>query len=219
MKHRQIRDLTILLPGLDDDDLDPVEGAPEDEIFEELHDGDDWSHTTMAGGRVTGSRLVGVDLSDSEWRATALDRTELVRCDLSSARWDRVTVDRATFTGCRMTGIRLREVTLKNVVFDGCRLDYAVLDHVQAAGPVAFTDCVLVDAALTACRLPNVVLDECTLTRLALDDTDVRGTDLRGSRVAELSGLISLRGVRLDPEQLPDLAEIAVRDLEILLGP
>jgi uncharacterized protein YjbI with pentapeptide repeats len=54
-----------------------------------------------------------------------------------------------------------------------------------------------------------------SLRRLELTSCDLRGADLRQNDIRELVGLTSLGGARLSIDQLPALADLAVRDLGI----
>ncbi|GGJ78036.1 hypothetical protein GCM10010123_05110 [Pilimelia anulata] len=217
MDRRIVRDVTVVLPDLDDEYLDPFDDEPDEDLDEVAVTGGEWVGHRLGGGRIDGSRLTGVTAREAEWTRIRVARTVFERCDLSAARWTDVALDRVELRGCRLSGLRLARSTLRNVVFDGCRLDYASWLEVTAAGGVALVDCVLTEAALTACRLPGVVLDGCTLDGLALSGTDLRGADLRGNELAGITGLDGLRGVRLDRGQLPDLAAVAARDLDVVV--
>ena len=58
-----------------------------------------------------------------------------------------------------------------------------------------------------ACGLRDVELAEC----------DLRGADLRGNELSGITGLASLRGVRLTADQLTGFAVAAARELAIVL--
>lgn len=209
-----VRDLTVLLPGLEEEYLEPVTGVPDDELYEAAVDGGDWPDHRLAGGCVEGSRLTGVAARGSDWARVRLVRSVLDQCDFSTGTWTAATLDRVHVRGCRLTGLSLRDATLTNVVFEECRLDYAGFTGVSGAG-VAFVDCVLTEAVLSGCSLPGLVLEGCTLDGLVLEDCDLSGADLRGSRLAAVHGLASLRGARVDHAQLADVAQVAARELAL----
>jgi len=215
MDTRTIGEQKILTPDLDPRDLDPVAEEPDDDLVEALVDGVSWTGNRLGGVRVSQSHLIGVDLSDAVWRNVTLYGCRLERIDLSSARLTGTTIERCEFVGCRMTGLHLSDATLKNVVFDNCRLDYATLTKVRTAGPVGFTNCNLTNGILTGCDLTKAALTACRLTEVELTDCDLRGADLRGNELTAVIGLRNLRGAILAEDQLPALATIATRELEI----
>ena len=214
METRTIGAARILLPDLDPRDLDPVTGDPGDGLVEALVDGASWTGLRLSG-RVSGSHLIGVDLSDAAWRNVTVYGCRFERVDFSSARLLGATIERCEFVGCRMTGLNLAKTTLKNVVFADCRLDYATCTDTRTSGPVGWADCNLTNAALTRCELTQAVLSGCRLTELELDSCDLRGADLRGNELSGILGLSSLRGAVLGDDHLPALAMIAARELEI----
>jgi uncharacterized protein YjbI with pentapeptide repeats len=215
MDTKTIGELKILIPDLDPRDLDPVAAEPDDDLHEALVEGGSWTGNHLGGGRVSQSHLIGVDLSDAVWRNVNVYGCRFERVDLSSARLTGTTIERCEFVGCRMTGLHLLDTTLKNVVFDDCRLDYATLTAVRTTGPVGLTNCNLTNGVLANCDLTRAALNACRLTEVELTNCDLRGADLRGNELTAVIGLLSLRGVILAEEQLPALATIATRELEI----
>jgi len=219
METRNIGALRILIPDLDPRDLDDVDEAPDDELFEAKVDGADWARLELGGGRIRSSHLVGVDLSNSTWRTVTVYGCRFERVDLSSAHLAGLTIERCEFIGCRMTGMQLNDSTLKNVLFEDCRLDYASLNAVKTTGPVGWTGCNLDQAVLTGCRLPTAALRQCGLRDCELRDCELRGADLRDNDLGRVHGLLSLRGVRMTDDQVAELAALAVRELEIEVTP
>jgi uncharacterized protein YjbI with pentapeptide repeats len=191
---------------------------PDDDVDEALVEEQDWAGLELVGARISGSRLVGVDLTDASWRNVKLVGCRFERVDLSGARLDGAVVDRCEFVGCRMTGVQLLASTVKDVVFEECRLDYASLVEVRTTGPAAVLDCILTNANVARCRLPKLTLARCRLAGAELHDCDLRGADLRGNDLSELTGLTSLAGSRLDETQLPALAVLAARTLGIVVA-
>ncbi len=215
METRTIGEARILLPDLDPADLDEVTGEPDGELVEALVEGASWTGLQLSGDRMSQSRLVGVDLSDAVWRNVVVYGCRFERVDFSSARLLGVTLERCEFAGCRMTGVNLAKGTLKNVVFEDCRLDYATLTETRTTGPVGLANCNLTNAALTRCEFTKAVLAGCRLTELELDTCDLHGADLRGNELSGILGLFSLRGATIGDDQLPSLAMIAARELEL----
>lgn len=219
MKTRTVGEARLLVPDLEPRDLDVTTAPPSGDLLEVIVDGADWSRLRLDETRIRASSFSDVRLPEAEWRGVRLTGCRLERVDLSSARLSGVVIERCEFIDCRMTGIHLTEASLTNVVFERCRFDYAILDAVLTTGPVAWSDCTLNDATFTNCRLDAATLVNNSLRRLELKDCDLTGTDLRRNDIQDLIGLTSLRGARLSIEQLPSLAELAVRDLGIEVAP
>jgi len=215
MEPRTVGETRILLPDLDPRDLDQVTDQPDVDLVEAMVDGVSWTGLQLSGGRVSGSHLVDVDLSDAGWRNLVVYGCRFERVDFASARLHGVTLERCEFVGCRMTGLNLARSILKNVVFDDCRLDYATLTDTRTTGPVGLVGCNLTNAALARCELTRATLHECRLTEVELDGCDLHGTDLRGNELSGILGLLSLRGAVIAEDQLTALAVIAGRELEL----
>jgi uncharacterized protein YjbI with pentapeptide repeats len=217
METRIVGGLRIAVPGLDPDDLEPVTEAPDDDLTEALVEGVTWPGLELAGARFSRCRLVGAELPDGDWRRGALSGCRFERVDLSGSRFDGTAIERCEFVGCRLTGVALIDVTLKDVVFEDCRFDYANLNRVRTAGPTVWTGGTFGRAVLTGCRLGGASLSGCRLDEVELAGCDLRGTDLRGTELSGVTGLMSLAGAVLDESQLPDLAVIAVRELDVTI--
>ncbi|RKR87445.1 uncharacterized protein YjbI with pentapeptide repeats [Micromonospora pisi] len=216
MQTRRIGGLDVLVPDLDPRDLDEVTGLPDGDLVEALITEESWSGSRLYETRIRSSQLTGVDASNAAWEKVTLHGSVFERVDFSNAELSDVVVERCVFSGCRLTGTHFIGATLKNVVFENCRLDFAALRDVAGTGPVALVDCILTEASMANCRLRELVLRGCRLDRLEFEGCDLRGADLRGNELADILGALgNLRGVTLGPEQLADLAALAVRDLAV----
>lgn len=215
MRTTTVGDLRILLPDLDPDDLDSISDLTDDLSDATVEDAS-WRGAVLDDIRVRGSRLTGVDLSESTWETGTLFGCEITRTDFSGATLSGVTIERCAVTGSRFTGARLTDIRVQDVLFEGCRFDHATLSRVTAAGAVAFVDCILTDATWSACRLPDIVLRSCQLARLELDSCHLHGADLRGNSLHDLNASLgNLRGITLDEDQLPDITHLAVTELNL----
>jgi len=215
MDTRTVGGLRVVIPDVDPADLDPVTEPPDDDLVDVRADGAVWPELELRGARFWGSLFTGVDLSGVVWRNGGLANCRLERVDLSGARFTGTTIERCELVGCRLTGVAFGDVSLKNVVFEDCRFDYANLNEVRVSGPTVFSGGTFGRAVLTACRLGGAVFTGCRFEETELHDCDLRGTNLTGTDLSGLTGLTSLTGAVLDPDQLVDLATIAVRDLGI----
>ncbi|BCJ63634.1 pentapeptide repeat-containing protein [Polymorphospora rubra] len=197
METRTIRDLGVLLPGDESDDLDPVERLP--------RAGAAMSERTVSGDVWTRAELDGVTVG----------RTWFVDADLDRSHFDTVTLDRCAFRGCSVMGVHWENLALRNVIFENCRLDYATFTKIKTSGPVAFLGCSLTETTFAGGKLAPSVFDNCRMAGTTFDGCDLRGADLRGNDLSGLDVVTDLRGVRLSAAQLPALTELIVRTLAI----
>lgn len=197
MDTRALRDLAVLLPGEDPDDLDQLDGPPCEgsALAERLVTGDAW----------TRAQLVKMNIS----------RSWFVNADLASCRFDSVTLDRCVLNGCTLVGAQWNDVTLKNVVFENCRIDYATFTDIRTVASVALIGCSLTEATFTRCKLGVAAFDGCRLTATSFEASDLRGADLRGNDLSSVTGIESLRGAIVSDDQLPGLIEAVVSDLDL----
>jgi uncharacterized protein YjbI with pentapeptide repeats len=215
MDTRTVAGLKVLTPGYDPDDLDPVTEPPDDDLDEALVDGAVWPDLELRGARFCLSRLVGVEMTEADWRRGGLSGCRLERVDLTGSRLVGLALDRCEFVECRLGGVIFDDVTLKNVVFEDCQFDYSGLTKVRVAGPTVFTGSRFFKSTLTGCELRGAVFAGCRLELAGFVRCDLRDADLRGNDLSGLSGLTSLAGAIIDESQLPDLAQIAARELGV----
>jgi uncharacterized protein YjbI with pentapeptide repeats len=200
MQIRAVRDVKVLLPGEQPDDLPRWEKVPRagEAVSEVIITGDTWARARLEDISVTRSWLTDADLSGMT---------------LTSAR-----LDRCVLTSCSLVGAHFDTVTVKDVIFENCRLDYATLHQIKATGPVAFVGCSLTETTLSACTLPTAAFDGCRFTGLAIERCDLRGADLRGNDLKGLAGATALRGAILGDSQLPALTQLLLDELSITVA-
>ncbi|OLT29369.1 hypothetical protein BJF83_12340 [Nocardiopsis sp. CNR-923] len=143
----------------------------------------------------------------------ALSHAEYRGVDLAGHRWNDVKMSRVVFTDCRLTGAVLNQVTMSDVLFRDCVFDYAHMARVRAASGVAFTGCRFTEAVFDSCDLSGVAMDGCRLAGVQFDGTRMDGCDLRGSTTEDVGGVLSLRGIKVDADQVPNLMASVVADL------
>lgn len=200
MDTRKIRDLTVLLPGDDPEDLDSISDIPKDKttVAGRVIEGDVWTRTELAG--------------------CTISRCWFINADLSSIDYTKVTLDRCVLRGCTLIGAHLTETTFKNVIFENCRFDFATLTAVRTAGPVAFIGCSLTETVFDRCKLTTVSFDGCKLNAPTFTHCDMRGTDLRGNDLSKTIGVTtSLRGATISDDQMIHLTEAIIRELELTI--
>jgi uncharacterized protein YjbI with pentapeptide repeats len=203
METRKIRDLEILLPGEDADELELVDFIPAEKavIAARQITGDMWSRMRIIDATITRCWFVNADLASSEF----IGGTVLDRCVLK---------------GCTFVGAHLTEVVLKNVIFENCRFDYATLTLLRAAGPIAFTGCSFTETVFDRCKLTPAVFDGCKLNAPSFVACDLRGADFRGNDLAKTIGVTtSFRGTVISEDQFVAFTEAVTRELELTVKP
>lgn len=118
MRTTTVGDVTLLLPDLDQEDLDQVTDVPDDDLRDGLVEDVSWRGQQIADLSIRGCRITGADLGEINWEGGALYGCEIVRTDLSGAALTGVSIERCSVTGSRFTGTRLVDVRLKDALFD-----------------------------------------------------------------------------------------------------
>ncbi|MER7278944.1 pentapeptide repeat-containing protein [Dactylosporangium sp. CA-052675] len=220
MAVRSVHDIDIELPAFDSGELEPV-SAPWGGNLNEAHVQTGRAiRTTLIDARLRRSHLENLDLNGVVWEDVTITGCRFEKVDFTAARLTGLTLERVHFVNCKLTWANLGESRLSDVLFEGCRLDGATLDEVNTTGPTGFVGCVLVNTNLRDCVLPHAAMQGCRLRQMSFESCDLRGADLRGNQLSEVSGMTSLRGVTIEPAQLPGLTDAVMRDLGVIVrGP
>lgn len=102
--------------------------------------------------------------------------------------------------------------------FENCRLDYSTFEQVRAAGPVAFSRCVLSETTFTGCDLTRAVLEDCTLRATEFGRGTYKDVDLRGNELSGVRGVANLARVIIDHAQQADLGQALTAELAVTWG-
>ena len=134
-------------------------------------------------------RLVGTDLTGSEWQDGALLGSVVAAAPFAGAR-----LDQTVFRGCKLDGVGFRGAELTDVMFEDC-----LLREVDFGG-----------ASLTRTSFPGCRLAATAFAGVRLDQVDLRGAELQ-IRIEPAS----LRGAIVSPDQLLALAPLLAEALGI----
>lgn len=164
--------------------------------------------------RWTARRLIGERLAAPRWTDLVLES-----CDLAGLVTTGGTLRRCVLRDCRLTGAVWADGEIEDVRFVGCRLDLLGLRGTRLRH-VAFDGCDLREAEFDGARVERVRFDGCDLTRASFAGARCARAELRRCTLEELRGLAGLRGARLEPmalvELAPELARLA--GIELLAG-
>jgi uncharacterized protein YjbI with pentapeptide repeats len=214
MDTAMVGSVELVLPSLPpDDELTPRDTLPDqpekellvaDTSLRELRFS---SITQTRVSRVTAERATGSDFH--------LASVVIEGCAWTALNWSACRLSRVVIRDCQLFGAVFSDVRMENVLFDRCRLDYAALEDVQAAGPLAFVGCSLVEATISGGTFAGAVFNDCRLDGMEVVGGRFEGSDFGGSNVAGIRGVINLRGASIRTDQVPELAEALLRELEI----
>ena len=154
----------------------------------------------LAEEMAIGVEYDGLDLAETRRSPLSLVDSVLRRCDLSAAIWQAVTLRQVELFDCRALGLRLSVDLAQDVYLESCRFDAATLRISRVRGLVVFDGCTFTDAVVAG-DLSAVVFTGCTFAGGEFAATAADGCDLRGSRLGEARGLLTLRGARVTTDQ------------------
>lgn len=190
---------------------------------DELVDNDEWSGVLLTAD-FTGQSADDFELHESiarggRWSGVTLTRfraTDAVfeDCDLSGLVVHEGVFRRVIFTRCRMTGAVLAGASLHDVRITECTLDDANLRMLEAER-VEIVDSNLAGADLYASKLTHARVEGCDLRGVEFSKLTADDVDLRGSRLEDIRGADSLRGVTISADQVVPLARSLAAALEI----
>ena len=172
----------------------------------ELVADDVWS-LMVATGDYVGQHAEGMEMGDvvvrgGRWSGAVLDELRAFNVD---------------FEDCDLSGVSFAGAHLRHVHFRGCKLNDANFRMVEA-NDVAFDDAALVAADFYAAKLTDARMRRCDLRATDWTKSVLAGVDLRGSRLEDIRGAGSLRGVTIDSSQVVPLAYSLAVALELTIS-
>jgi uncharacterized protein YjbI with pentapeptide repeats len=139
----------------------------------------------LAGSRLVDCTVAGVTATTAAWRSTT---------------WQDVTVD-----GFRIGALTLPAARLTRVRFTGGRVDFGNLRDTDLTD-VVFRDCDLRELDAAGARWTRVRFEDCRLGHLDVSGATLSAVDLSPSELEGVAGVGGLRGARISPAQLVQLA-------------
>jgi uncharacterized protein YjbI with pentapeptide repeats len=159
----------------------------------------------VADLRIQESRWVGGNLAGVRFTGLECRDVEFVHCDLSGARLEEAVLRRVVFTDCRLTGTAFDGAQLTDVRITDSTADLAGFRMAKARF-VLVENTSLYGADFYEFDAENCALLGCDLGEANVDAARLRETDLHGSTVDDIRGVLSLRGARVGPDQIIPLA-------------
>jgi uncharacterized protein YjbI with pentapeptide repeats len=183
-----------------------------------------------------GVAFSGVGMPDRDARLVDVEECEFTQADLSGCILSKATfadcrfvssnlanlsamsssLIRCELRGLRTTGIRWIDGTLRDVVFCDCKVDLAAFRFTSFAN-VRFIGCNLTQADFTNADLRGVHFVGCNLTAAQFSHADLRGARLQNCVLDGISGVTSLHGAVIDPQDLIALTYALANALGIVI--
>ncbi|MGH3586436.1 MAG: pentapeptide repeat-containing protein [Pseudonocardia sp.] len=159
----------------------------------------------VADLRIQESRWVGGDLAGTRFTGLQVRDAEFVHCDLSGAVLDGAVLTRVRFTDCRLTGIVLDGTQLTDMQVSGSTADLASLRMARARF-LLVENTSLHGADLYEFDGEHCAFLGCDLGEASVEAARLAETDLHGSTLDDVRGVLALRGSRISPDQIVPLA-------------
>lgn len=172
--------------------------------------------------RFGGLDLSGRDLSDSVFEDCEFDQVTANDTEFRSSRWlrtsfsgmnapvlraSRTVLRQVRFESCRLGAAEFYDATLENVVFSHSKITWLNLGS-STVKDVLIRDCTIDELDLGQAKVERVALENVQVGSVNFSGARMRHMDLRGAQLRSISGLESLRGTVIAPEQLHSLAEL-----------
>ncbi|HEX6345055.1 pentapeptide repeat-containing protein [Umezawaea sp.] len=151
-------------------------------------------------GSVSVALVSDVDLSESRLAPLELSDVRFEEVNLANAVLADVTAQRVDFLRCQAIGLRVSLGLASDIYAEDCRFDYATFGIDQVKNAVVFRRCSFREAVFVG-DLSNVVFDECEMSQVEFEATRASGCDLTTSRISDVSGLLTLRGAKIEAFQ------------------
>jgi uncharacterized protein YjbI with pentapeptide repeats len=159
-------------------------------------------------------RLAKVDLTEADLTALHATDAEFDACNLANATMPNVAFYRVVLLQSKLSGIQVTKATFTDVRFRDCRLDFAAFNQAKFKN-VTFEGCQLREADFASVTLDHVAFVDCDLTRATFAGVQLKQTEMRRCALGELRGLSALRGVAMEPADIPANAELFATELGI----
>jgi uncharacterized protein YjbI with pentapeptide repeats len=176
-----------------------------DTSLEQVNITGDASGITAKNLRLDEVLLERVNIMEAKLEKLGLSDVIMKGCDLSAARAPESSLIRTHVWGGRASAVDLSRSTLKDVTFEDCKMDMANFRFGLLAR-VRFVGCTLTDADFQGAELHDVTFEDCHLERVEFSAVRARNLNMPGSKLIDLRGWRSLKGLTLDSAQLMAVA-------------
>lgn len=201
MEFLKVAGKTIQRPSFEEEDLVAEVAAFRGDFELETVRVEQGDQSGVTGeGAISLALVSDVDLSESRLAPLELSDVRFEEVNLANAVLADVTARRVDFIRCQAIGLRASLGQASDIYAEDCRFDYATFRIDQVKNAVIFRRCSFREAVFVG-DLSNVVFDECEMPQVEFEATRAGGCDLTTSRLSDVSGLLSLRGAKIEAVQ------------------
>lgn len=162
--------------------------------------GIDATNVSIMQSKITGTLILGSNFNGSRWRDVLIKSSNFSALRLSSSDMTRV-----QFEDCKLQGIDFNTAELIDVTFNNCNLDLSNFRSAKLRR-VTFDGCTMIDSDFMSSKLSDIVFTNCQIDKVNFINAYIKNVDLSGSRITNIQGISSLRGITIDSTQLFSLA-------------
>lgn len=194
-------------------------GLPDEPVFDGLHvmdvldfpeyDNDETWH-------IDGCKFERCMLAGRTFHHFKIWDAILVSTDLSACRGFEASILRSEFLGCRMSGTQFGEGTMQDVTFQNCKLNLLSFRRCTLER-VVFQNCVLDEADFIGAQLTDVSFINCEMSKTDFNRARCKRVDMTRSDIGSVRGVMSLKHVKIKPEQMMDLAPLLCAEVGFVL--
>jgi uncharacterized protein YjbI with pentapeptide repeats len=176
------------------------------------------SWSTQVGKRVSfdATRFIEPDMSSAKLREGGWADVEIVGGLLAATDVTGSTLRRIRMHHVRASGLVAAETEAKDILVEDSKLDLSNFRFAKWQ-TVTFVRCSFLEADFAGAHLKSVVFNNCDLTKCDFSGATLKDVDFRSSIMANIHGLLGLRGSKMAYDQLVGLLPEVASELGIKL--
>jgi len=156
----------------------------------------------VEGGLLTGAVLDKLDCVD----------TEFTKLEAAAVRVYKGNLLRVSMSDCRLTGAEFAETHFEDCVFRNVKFDEAGF-RFASFKRVRFENCMLRQADFSNAKLSHVTFTGCDLEATNFISASCTNVDVTTENLANVKGILGLKGATISAEQLIQLAPLLASEL------
>ncbi|UUV30982.1 pentapeptide repeat-containing protein [Amycolatopsis roodepoortensis] len=208
MDFRDFDGIKVRRPSVERDDLESEPAVFRGDFdFDSVRlDGGDQSGV-RGGGEIARSVVSDVSLANSRLDRLTLSDVTFEGVDLSNAAIRELSARRVEILRCRAIGLGVAITSATDLYVENGRFDYASVTVERAKGPAVFSGCSFREMVFSG-DLSRLTFVDCEFAGTEFAAVSALDCDLRGSRLSDVRGLLTLRGAKITGEQAVSVAGI-----------
>lgn len=188
-------------------DVDVESDMEIDEAWVENIDFASATRVIIAASHLLRAAFTGLSLDKLEMTDVVCDKAEGAALGAYKANLLRVSMADCRFIGAEFAEGHFEDCTFRNIKFDEAGFRFATFKRVR------FDGCILRQADFTNAKLTHVTFDNCDLDGTNFVSAHCGAVDVSGESLAQVRGLLGLKGATISAEQLIQLAPLLASEL------